>query len=77
MTDQQDSYEEYKNYLCNSLGRDASVEQPNRPMNPYMRFFLERSCQERKKGDVNWNDFSKKIAEEWKGLSDGKKKYYE
>jgi hypothetical protein len=46
-------------------------------MNPYMRFFLERSCQERKKGEVNWNDFSKKIAQEWKGLSDGKKKYYE
>lgn len=42
-----------------------------------MRFFLERSCQERKKGEVNWNDFSKKISEEWKGLTDSKKKYYE
>ena len=46
-------------------------------MNPYMRYFLERSCQERKNGAVDWNNFSKKVAQEWKGLSDGKKKYYE
>ena len=47
-------------------------------MNPYMRFFLERSSEERSKGsDRKWNEITKALADEWKALSANKKEYYE
>ena len=46
-------------------------------MNPYMRFFLERSSEERSKCAGKWNELTKTLAEEWKRLPDNKKDYYE
>lgn len=46
-------------------------------MNPYMRFFFERSCEERSKGNANWNEVTKALAQEWKKLPTNKKDYYE
>lgn len=46
-------------------------------MNAYMRFFLERSCEERSKGATNWNDITKQISEEWKKLPENKREFYE
>ena len=51
MADEDNSYEEYKKYLEESLGI-SSIKPPQKPMNAYMRFFLERGCQERQKGSV-------------------------
>jgi hypothetical protein len=42
-------------------------------MNPYMRFFLERSSEERSKGRNDWGVITKELTEEWKGLSASKK----
>lgn len=42
-----------------------------------MRFFLERSSEERTKGDRKWNELTKALSEEWKRLSDNKKEFYE
>lgn len=41
-----------------------------------MRFFLERSSEERSKGARNWTELTKKITEEWKNLSENKREYY-
>jgi uncharacterized coiled-coil DUF342 family protein len=46
-------------------------------MNPYMRFFLERSSEERSKGRSDWNTITKELTEEWKALSESKKEYYQ
>ena len=54
MKEDENSYEEYKKYLETSLGI-SGIEAPKAPMNPYMRFFIERSSQERSKGEKNWN----------------------
>lgn len=45
-------------------------------MNAYMRYFLERSSEERAKREVNVNALSKQIALEWKQLAAEKKDYY-
>jgi hypothetical protein len=50
----EDSFEQYKKYLENSLGI-SSIPVPHKPMNAYMRFFLERSSEERSKKQTNWN----------------------
>jgi hypothetical protein len=39
MKTEENSYEEYKRYLENSLGI-TSLTAPKNPMNPYMRFYL-------------------------------------
>ena len=75
MKDDENSYEEYKKYLETSLGI-SGIEAPKAPMNPYMRFFLERSSQERSKGEKNWNELTKRLSAEWKDLSESKKEYY-
>jgi hypothetical protein len=47
-------------------------------MNPFMRFFLERSSEERSKGNNRkWNDLTKALSEEWKNLPNSKKEFYE
>jgi hypothetical protein len=46
----ENSYEEYKQYLEDSIGI-MNLTPPHRPMNAYMRFFFERSCEERSKGN--------------------------
>ena len=46
-------------------------------MNPFMRFFLERSSEERSKGAKDWNDLTKSLSEEWKKLPENKKEFYE
>lgn len=46
-------------------------------MNPFMRFFLERSSEERAKTDRNWKELTKALSEEWNRLTDNKKEYYE
>jgi len=38
-------------------------------MNPYMRFFLERSSEERSKGNKNMKEITRSLADEWKKLS--------
>lgn len=38
-------------------------------MNAYMRYFLERSSQERAKREVNVNALSSQISKEWKELA--------
>jgi hypothetical protein len=45
-------------------------------MNPYMRFYLERSSEERSKGNNDWNALAKTLAIEWKNLSANRKEYY-
>jgi len=42
-------------------------------MNPYMRYYFERTCEEKSKGAFKMQDFSRKIADEWKSLSNKKK----
>jgi len=39
MKTEENSYEEYKNYLEKSLGITSLIA-PHQPMNPYMRFYL-------------------------------------
>lgn len=48
-------------------------------MNAYMRFFFERSCEERSNSKIvkSWNELTKKLTAEWKDLSQIKKNYYE
>jgi hypothetical protein len=46
-------------------------------MNAYMRYFLERSSEERAKGDVDIRNLSKEVAQEWKNLSTNKKDFYQ
>ena len=76
MQTDEDSYEAYKKYLEDSLGLPP-VDAPKTPMNPYMRFFLERSSEERSKGPIVWSVLTKKLSDEWKDLSANKKEYYE
>jgi hypothetical protein len=76
MQQYEDSYEEYKKYLENSLGI-TDLQAPQAPMNPYMRFFLERSSEERSKGAKDWKALTKAVSEEWKRLPDNKKEFYE
>lgn len=42
-TKDEDSFEEYKKYLEDSLGI-SGIPNPPRPMSPYMRFFFQRNC---------------------------------
>lgn len=76
MKTEENSYEEYKKYLESSLGI-TSLAAPKNPMNPYMRFYLERSSEERSNGNNDWNALAKTLAIEWKNLSANKKEYYE
>jgi len=46
-------------------------------MNPFMRFFFERGCEERSKGNKDWRKITKQLSEEWKHISGSKKSYYE
>jgi len=46
-------------------------------MNPYLRFYLERSSEERTKGEKDWNALAKTLALEWKDLAANKKEFYE
>lgn len=46
-------------------------------MNPYMRFYLERSSEERSKGTTDWKELARTLAVEWKTLPANKKEYYE
>lgn len=55
----------------------TSLQAPKPPMNPFMRFFLERSSEERGKGDRKWNELTKALSEEWKKLPANKKEFYE
>jgi hypothetical protein len=45
-------------------------------MNGFMRFFFERSCEERSKGNKEWKKMTGTISEEWKKLAN-KKQYYD
>lgn len=45
-------------------------------MNAYMRFFLERSSEERAGRQVQVNALSRLISQEWKDLPAQKKDYY-
>jgi len=40
----EDSYDVYRKYLEDSIGV-LNLNPPNKPMNAYMRFFFERSCE--------------------------------
>ncbi len=73
---EENSYQEYKKYLEESFGL-TGIPTPPRPFTPYMRFFYERNCEERSKGNHNFVEFTKKAAEEWKKLDDKKKEYYQ
>jgi hypothetical protein len=46
-------------------------------MNAYMRYFLERSSEERAKGEMSFQKLSSTIAVEWNALSDNKRDYYQ
>ena len=41
---EEDSFESYKRYLEDSIGIPP-IKPPQKPMNGFMRFFLERGCQ--------------------------------
>ena len=49
---EENSYEEYKKYLEDSLGI-FSIPPPPKPMNPYMRYYFERNCEEKTNGNIN------------------------
>lgn len=55
----------------------SSIVPPIKPMNPYMRFFLERSSEERSKGRSDWNVITKELTEEWKTLPEAKKEFFQ
>jgi hypothetical protein len=76
MKTEEDSFEECKKNLEESLGISAVVAPP-KPMNPYMRFFLERSSEERSKGRRDWNAITKELTAEWNALSAAKREYYQ
>jgi hypothetical protein len=42
-TKEEDSFQEYKKYLEDSLGI-LGIRAPPRPQTPYTRYFFERSC---------------------------------
>ena len=46
-------------------------------MNAFMRYFFERSCEERFKGNKEWTKMTGTISDEWKKLPGNKKQYYE
>lgn len=46
-------------------------------MNPYMRFFLERSSEERSKGRRDWKEITKELTAEWNELTPAKREFYE
>jgi hypothetical protein len=46
-------------------------------MNPYMRFYFERTCEEKSKGNVKMFELNTKLAEEWKTLSAKKRDFYQ
>jgi hypothetical protein len=46
-------------------------------MNAYMRFFLERSSEERAKGESNFGLLSSTVAAEWNTLSAIKRDFYQ
>ena len=73
---EEDSYEQYKKYLEESLGI-FGIPPPPKPMNPYMRFYFERSCEEKSNGNFNMQAFNKKISEEWGNLTPKKKEFYQ
>lgn len=75
LMEEEDSYENYKKHLEESNAMmEPEVRMPKHPMNGYMRFHLERTCEERSKDPtVNFKDLSHRIAEEWKVL-DAKRK---
>ena len=72
----ENSYEEYKKYLEESIGV-MNLQPPSKPMNAFMRYFFERSCEERSKGNKKWKKMTETISEEWKKLPGNKKQYYE
>jgi len=40
----------------------TNLPAPSNPMNAYMRFFLERSSEERSKGQTDWPAITKAIS---------------
>lgn len=44
--EEEDSFQAYKNQLQDGLGYNE-IKKPMKPMNPYMRFFLEKSSQKK------------------------------
>ena len=72
----EDSYDIYKKYLEDSIGVH-NLNPPNKPMNAYMRFFFERSCEERSKGNKEWKLVTQQISDEWKKIAPTKKQYYD
>lgn len=57
----ENSYEEYKKYLEESIGV-MNLQPPSKPMNAFMRFFFERSCEERSKGNKEWKKMTETIS---------------
>lgn len=68
----EDSFETYKKYLEDSIGI-ANVEAPPRPLTPYLRFYFERSCEEKAKNNPKMNELTRSLASEWKELPAKKK----
>lgn len=60
-TAEEDSFEDYKKYLEESLGI-SGIAAPPRIMTPYNRFFFERNCEEKSKGEVKFLELTKTIA---------------
>lgn len=73
---EEDSFEEYKGELEKELGI-SDLKPPTKPMNAYMRFFLERSSEERAKGESNFSELSSGIAAEWNALAAHKRDFYQ
>lgn len=46
-------------------------------MNPYMRFFLERSSEERSKGRRDWKVITQQLTTEWNELPPAKREFYQ
>jgi hypothetical protein len=42
-----------------------------------MRYFFERSCEERSKGLYDWKIITAQLTNEWKNLPENKRDYYE
>ena len=73
---EEDSFENYKKYLEDSLGI-YGVNPPPRPLTPYMRLFFERSTEEKSKGNTVIAQLTRGLVEEWKNLPPKKKEYYQ
>lgn len=72
---EEDSFQEYKKYLEDSIGV-SDILKPPRIMSPYSLFYFERQTQEKSKGKIDIISLNKVLAEEWKSLPDSKKEYY-